>query len=105
MQKLTVKKLNLEEPYVEPIKDELNVKEVIEDRNLSVEILLDLDLTPELIEEGKLRDAIRAIQDMRKEKGLKPSEIMEYSPQDSEKEFFKKYTTEIEGTTKIKIGR
>lgn len=47
--------------------DEINVKEVIwnqQDTDLSV--ALDLQLTPELIAEGKMREAVRAIMDLRK---------------------------------------
>ncbi|MEO8638071.1 MAG: class I tRNA ligase family protein [Candidatus Taylorbacteria bacterium] len=58
------------------IKDELNVKEVIIDNSISNEIELDTVLTPSLKKEGDLREAIRAIQELRKEKGLKPGELV-----------------------------
>jgi isoleucyl-tRNA synthetase len=52
------------------IKEEVNVKKVVFDESISSEVELDTKLTPELKEEGELRDLIRAIQDRRKERGL-----------------------------------
>ncbi|MBI2644406.1 MAG: class I tRNA ligase family protein [Candidatus Wildermuthbacteria bacterium] len=54
------------------IKDEVNVKEVVFDKNLKAEVELDTRLTPALKEEGMLRDILRSIQDMRKTAGYKP---------------------------------
>ena len=52
------------------VADEVNVKEIIE----GAEVKLDMILTPELKEEGQLRDLIRNIQDMRKTRGLVPED-------------------------------
>ncbi len=52
------------------IKEEVNVKEVIFDDKIISDVELDLDITPELKEEGELRDLIRAIQDRRKEQKM-----------------------------------
>ena len=46
------------------------MKEVVFDDKISTEVELDTYITPELEEEGELRDLIRAIQDRRKERGL-----------------------------------
>lgn len=73
---LKVKSLKLKEEYLELIKDELNVKEVIEDTDISDEAKLDLDITPELKKEGDYRELVRAVQDMRKEMGLEPSDFV-----------------------------
>ena len=73
------------------------------DKNIVQEVELDTNLTLALIEEGKLRDIIRSIQDIRKEKGLKPSEIMAFNTPAGEKEFFKKHALEIEKITNIKL--
>lgn len=66
------------------IADELNVKAIVltdafdeafeiqEEKN--IQIAINTDLTEELILEGKLRDLIRAIQELRKNKGLKVSD-------------------------------
>ena len=52
------------------IKDEVNVKEILQNPSLNEEVILDVALTPELKEEGTVRELIRAVQDLRKEKGL-----------------------------------
>lgn len=52
------------------IKDEVNVKEILQNPSLNEEVILDIALTSELKEEGIVRELIRAIQDLRKEKGL-----------------------------------
>ncbi len=62
--------------FLKIIADELNVKRVEPSDDLSGEIELDLKLTPELIEEGKLREMIREIQKERKRRGLKPGEYV-----------------------------
>jgi isoleucyl-tRNA synthetase len=49
------------------IKEELNVKEVVYDENQKGEVVLDTELNQPLIYEGYAREAMRQIQDMRKE--------------------------------------
>jgi isoleucyl-tRNA synthetase len=56
----------------ELIKDELNVKSVI----MGKELALDLNITPELKEEGTIRDVMRFIQEARKEANLKPTDCI-----------------------------
>ena len=69
----TVAVQDLPEPYLDVLKDELNVKEIIVVEKLDSEvseIALDTNLTPELKEEGIMREIIRAVQDARKDAGL-----------------------------------
>jgi isoleucyl-tRNA synthetase len=54
------------------IKDEINVKSVVEDESLETDVRLDTVITPELKIEGEVRELMRAIQDTRKEMGLTP---------------------------------
>ena len=54
------------------IKEELNVKAIIVDKNLKNDIELDTKLTPALREEGLVRELSRHIQGMRKDAGYKP---------------------------------
>jgi len=63
------------------IQEEVNVKEIVFDSKIKKEIELNTKITPELKEEGMVRDAIRQIQDMRKQAGLKPADkiSIEYS--------------------------
>ncbi|MFN3282865.1 MAG: DUF5915 domain-containing protein, partial [Pseudothermotoga sp.] len=52
---------------IELIKEDLNVKEVALDKKIERKIELDLTITPELKEEGIVREIIRNLQEMRKE--------------------------------------
>lgn len=83
--------------------DEINVKKVVVDANLNEEVKLDINLTEELIEEGKIRDAIRMIQDLRKDKGLKPSDKMNYEVPDDLKGVFGRNAGEIKKATNIEF--
>ncbi|MBI2023491.1 class I tRNA ligase family protein [Candidatus Giovannonibacteria bacterium] len=59
------------------LKDEINVKEVILEKNKSQDespCELDINITPELRDEGMLRDFIREIQAERKKAGLTPKD-------------------------------
>jgi len=76
----------LTQEFIDLIKDELNVKEIEEVSALSEEkgwllavsgetqLGLKTDITPELKEEGWVRDLLRHIQEQRKVLGLKPGE-------------------------------
>ena len=70
--KLSVQSLTLSPELCQVIADELNVKEIVEDTNITSEggVALDTELTPELEEEGILRDLTRRIQAWRKDQGL-----------------------------------
>ncbi len=74
LQKLVVKDLNLEEAFVELIKDEVNVKEVVEDKQIEAEVELDTNITEDLRKEGEMRELVRRMQELRKEAGLVPEE-------------------------------
>ncbi len=56
------------------IGEELNVKEVIQNKNLEQEVSIDTEITPELKMEGDYRELVRGLQDMRKSMGLTPNE-------------------------------
>lgn len=72
LSKLKVKsqKSKVGEEFVLLIKDEVNVKHVHFDDNMAEDIFLDTTITPELREEGQVREFIRAIQDLRKTEGF-----------------------------------
>ncbi len=59
---------------IEILKDEVNVKEVKISGDIQEEILLDTEITPELKEEGMLREIVRAMQEYRQKKGLVPKD-------------------------------
>lgn len=85
LSKIEVKNYNLDEKYVELIKDELNIKEVKENKNLEIEVLLDTKITAELKQEGDYRELVRGIQDMRKKMGLTPSDVISLVAETDEK--------------------
>ena len=70
--KLTVK-TQLRDELLDVIRDEVNVKGV-EVGNIEGDVVLDTMLTPELKEEGFVRELIRMVQGARKEAGLSPGE-------------------------------
>src|SRR5581483_6044604 len=94
--KLTIPE-NLPKEFLEIIADEVNVKKI----EVGNEIALDTTLTPELIEEGKVREAIRAVQDWRKEQNLRPGEKAAYKIPESDREVFEKYAEEIRAATHV----
>ncbi len=73
---LKIKKSDLGEEYLEIIKDEINVKEIKIDSSMQIEVNLETHISLELRGEGQYRELVRAIQDMRKEKGLNPSDVI-----------------------------
>lgn len=62
--------MNDDGPLIALIKDEVNVKDIRFGQNIEPEVELDTAISPELQEEGEIRELIRKIQDLRKEKGL-----------------------------------
>ena len=72
--KIKSEDLKNEEELLELIKEEVNVKKIVFDKKIEKEVELNTKMTPELEEEGELRDIIRHIQDMRKKSGLKPED-------------------------------
>ncbi len=105
-QPLSVLKIKAEilSDLLELIKDEINVKKVLNDKSIQNEVDLDLVITPELKEEGIVRDIMRAIQDLRKEKNLKLGEevsiLIETS--DEMKTLIEKNLAEISKLTSLK---
>ena len=68
----TIANKDLNGEYLEIIKDELNVKEILFGEDLS----LDVVITEELKEEGLYREFLRSVQDYRKKEGLIPSDMI-----------------------------
>ena len=79
LSKLEVKNFDLVKEYIELVKDEINVKELVHNENIETAVLLDTILTPELKQEGGYRELVRALQDMRKKMGLTPSDVVSLS--------------------------
>ena len=66
---------------------ELNVKEVVHDAALQEDVWLDITLTPELQEEGVVRNLMRRVQEWRKEQKLniadRPAFVLKVSKEDA----------------------
>jgi len=110
-QPLGALKLNFKLPFLDAhreqlkdvIKDEVNVENVIENADMPEEILLDMEITPELEEKGAIRELVRSIQEMRKKKGLNSKDMIEVVVDTDEKgkSFLEKNKTEISKSSGI----
>ncbi len=70
LQSLRYHSARLDEELEAIIADELNIKEIINDPKQKDEIVLDTDLTEDLMMEGEAREIVRQIQQKRKEAGF-----------------------------------
>jgi isoleucyl-tRNA synthetase len=99
---LKAKKLPASAELREVLTDELNIKEVVEDTTMQEEVWLDTALTPQLKEEGMVRDVVRRIQDWRKQEKMqmsdRPSYILTVATAE-EKNSVEKYKAEIVAQT------
>lgn len=94
LEKLTVE-CNLTEEYLALIRDEVNVKRIVAGKSF----VLDTTITPELKEEGDLRDFIREIQAYRKDQKLKPGDQTSYRASEEKRPLAEKYRAQIEKAT------
>ena len=103
LQELRIKSYELrnKKEFLDIIKDEINIKKIIFDKNIKDETELDTAITPELKEEGFLREIIRAVQDLRKKAGLTPKDrpklLVEANSEG--KNFIEKYAEKIKKET------
>lgn len=80
---------DLSSDYLDIVKDELNVKEVIVKDSLAAgTVELDTEITEDLRNEGDMRDMIRMIQDMRKDVNLMPSDRVVVCLETTEPQWF-----------------
>ncbi|MDO8516018.1 MAG: DUF5915 domain-containing protein [bacterium] len=54
----------------------MNVKEIVFDKKLKDDVMLDMNITPELREEGVLRELVRMVAELRSEAGYKPGDAI-----------------------------
>ena len=100
LSKLTLN-IEMEPEYASIICDEVNVKEVAFANDASERVVLSTELTPELKMEGDARDFIRAVQDLRKTRGLEPSDRITLTVQtsDSGEAVLRAFESEIKRVT------
>jgi isoleucyl-tRNA synthetase len=68
LESVTIKEI-LEKELIEIIEEELNVKKVLVNADQEADVVLDTEITHELLQEGLAREIVRHIQEMRKEAG------------------------------------
>ncbi len=102
--KIKSQKLKANPEYFNLIMDEVNVKGIVFDESNVNEVELDTNITEDLRQEGIMRDIVRAIQEMRKNKNLKPNDIVSLVVDtDAEgKKIFEKFNDEISKPTGLK---
>jgi isoleucyl-tRNA synthetase len=108
LSRLKVKSEKLKEedlkPYFDLIKDEVNVKEVLIDNTITEAVELDLNITPELKEEGNVRELIRGIQELRKQEKLNPADsiVLKVKTDQVGMALIQKFEMEIKKITTVK---
>lgn len=102
--KVKSQKLKNQKEYFNLIMDEINVKGIIFDESNVNDVELDTTITEELKQEGIMRDIVRSIQEMRKNKKLNPADMVELIIDTDEKgkKIFEKFSNEISKTTGLK---
>ncbi|MDR3519390.1 MAG: class I tRNA ligase family protein [Candidatus Pacebacteria bacterium] len=108
LNQLQIKNYELGIEYTELIKEELNVKEIKENKNIENEVLLDVKIDEELKQEGDYRELMRALQDMRKKMGLTPSDVVSvvFETDEAGKNLIEKFEADMKKTilaSKIKF--
>ena len=90
---------DLDKQYIEIIKSELNIKNIL----FGDTVALDTELTPELIAEGNMRELLRSIQSMRKTAGLDAHDVIKLVIQTSPEGqmLFENFADEIKHTAGI----
>ncbi len=103
--KINSQKLLKQAGLMELLKEEINVKKI----SFGDQIWLDEKITPELKEEGMVREFLRNIQEMRRDLGLKPGQVIRIQISGSEnlQKAFSKWDSTIKKETnakELKIG-
>ncbi|MDD3156031.1 MAG: DUF5915 domain-containing protein [Candidatus Pacebacteria bacterium] len=70
---------DVDDGVLEILKDEINVKNVVFDNTVSDDLDLDVNLTEELVNEGKYRELTRLVQELRRESNYSPNDLVDLS--------------------------
>ncbi|MDE2030862.1 MAG: class I tRNA ligase family protein [Patescibacteria group bacterium] len=109
LKSVTLKNHFSSDEFIEILKDELNIKEVLYSDDQSGVVTLDTHITEELRSEGQYRELVRAIQDMRKKAGLNPNDTVSLTVETNVEgqEFLNKWQKDLlktVGAKEIKIA-
>jgi isoleucyl-tRNA synthetase len=100
LQKLKIKnqksKIKNNRELLGVLADEINVKEIVFDPKIAPEFVLDTTITPELREEGVVRELTRSLQDIRKKHGLTPRQNVRFHIAGLTKEFLERWQKHLE---------
>ncbi|PIR89013.1 MAG: isoleucine--tRNA ligase [Candidatus Harrisonbacteria bacterium CG10_big_fil_rev_8_21_14_0_10_40_38] len=72
-------KIKGNQDLIDVLKDEVNVKEVVFNSSITEEVELDTNITPELYEEGMIRELTRLVQQVRQDAKYKVTDIINLS--------------------------
>ena len=102
--KIKDEKLKMKDNLLQLIKDEVNVKEILFDKNIENEVEFNTALTKELEDEGAAREFIRVLQNARKEAGLMPRDFinLDIETDHSGKNFIENFAETIKTISFIK---
>jgi isoleucyl-tRNA synthetase len=67
-------RVKLDKEFQKILADEVNVKKIISSPKAKEDVVLDTAITPELREEGMLREVARMVQELRQKAGLEPKD-------------------------------
>lgn len=95
--KITINQ-KLDEEYLDLLKDELNVKEIVSGDKLE----LDINITDELKREGDFREFLRSVQDLRKNANLLPTDLVKIVIPENKSEVIKDFEDELKKVAGIK---
>jgi isoleucyl-tRNA synthetase len=104
LSKIMITGYKIKEQYIEILKDELNIKDIVLDEGEDQKVELDTEITEDLKKEGQYRELIRAIQDIRKKNGLNPSDVitLNIGTDASGQELINKFKSELIKTVNAK---
>lgn len=105
LSKLIVYSEQLKEEYFDLLKEELNVKNIeLQTTNFKLQTRVDLDtnITDDLKREGNYRELVRALQDMRKDSGLTPEDVIVLTISKNAEGLVKEFINDLKKTVQIR---
>ena len=105
LQKMEIREAGLKNKkvFLDLIKDEVNIKEIVINSEIKNDVELDIVISPELKLEGQAREFIRAVQDARKKADFNPTDRVALTVVTNEKgkKCIEAYTSEISKTAQL----